>query len=355
MAIGLHPLPSLAHRKMSMRDTVAELKKKVKEEMEKMYPDDWEERFEKLPLWKVKKPWLEKLRELNKARFPEQHAHMDACRLENDAANADFKSRDLARELHTEKARTKEVADRAQKLESERNDFRDQLTESIKECEDLRKRLGKRPREEDSDSDSDSDEDKDARLKDALEEIERLKKTGAHAGSLQQALKKKNEDNKKLQEQIDELQKTNHAYFTELQPLRAMHARQCAQNDTHMFMDKFSTALHNISNVELKHEGDADKRDFSTFLALKVREGDYDDEKYSYVTLNSRLILEKVLVDTMLYERMLQELGVEKGKWVHHKPRADHTERNERTLAKVKEIWGDNALNPHALYHVLGN
>ena len=338
-----------------MRDSVAELKKRVKEDMEKLFPDDWEERFDNLPLWKTKKPWLEKLRELNKALFPEQHALMEVCAHKNDAENADFKSKQLADELRTEKARNREALARNEKLQAECNDFRDQLNESIKECEDLRKRLGKRPREEDSDSDSDEDEDTAARLKDALEEIEQLKKTGAHAGTLQQALKKKNEDNKKLQEQIDELQKTNHAYFTELQPLRAMHARQCAQNDIHKFVDKFRPELHNISNVELKHEGDADKKDFSTLLSLKVREGDYDDEKYSYVTLNSRLILEKVLVDTMLYERMLQELGVEKGKWVHHKPRADHTARNERTIAKVKEIWGDNAFNPHALYHVLGN
>ena len=338
---------------MSERKTVAELKAMVKEEMQKVYPDDWEDRFDELPLWKVKKPWLAKLNELNRAKFPEQHAHMDACQLEDDVKNADHKSKALAHDLHKEKELTKAAEDRAKACEAQSKDFRDQLNEAWKECDKLRDqvRLGKRSREEDEDEveDADADEDKDAVLKGALEEIKRLKATGgAHAGSMVLDLKKKNEDNKKLQEENGKLRQ-------ELETLRARDARVRTKDDVYTLMHKFSFELHDIANIQLDLKGYADIKDFCTLLSLKVRELDYDDMKFSYVTLNSRLILEKVLVDTMLYERMLQALGVEKGKWVHHKPRADHTARNEHTLAKMKEIWGDNGFNPNAHYNVVGN
>ena len=133
-----------------------------------------------------------------------------------------------------------------------------------------------------------------------------------------------------------------------------LHALVRFKEDVYRLMHKFSVELHDIANKQLDFKGYADIKDFCTLLSLKAHEKDYNDEKYSYVTLNSRLILEKVLLDTMLYERMLQELGVEKGKWIHHKPHADHSARNQRTLAKVKEIQGEG-FNPYAIFYVLGN
>ena len=60
-----------------MRDSVAELKKRVKEDMEKLFPDDWEDRFDELSVKMPKKEWLAKLNELNRAIHAGQYAHME--------------------------------------------------------------------------------------------------------------------------------------------------------------------------------------------------------------------------------------------------------------------------------------
>ena len=416
---------------MSMSNTIAELKDMVKEHMEKLFPDDWEDRFDELSVKMPKKEWLAKLNELNRAIHPAQYALMDVCTLESNTKKAEFKSKDLANELGRMRKQLKDAEDRAKAFEKECDkkdkDLASTITEmhsqkghfialqkehkaantkitalknevkelkaadkqggggrykrKYQELDEKYDRLQDRADEQEETNEElqaaydklkvdlneavekaakaceERDQANAGRIQACVERDEAVNrtKTSAHAGSLQEDLKKKNEENMKLKDQMAELEKTNYAYFNELQPLRALRANLCAQDDIHKFMNKFRPELHKISNVELKHQGDADKKDFSTYLTIKVREEDYNDDKYSYVTLNSRLILEKVLLDTMLYERMLQELGVEKGKWVHHKPHADHAARNERTLKKAKEIWGVG-LNPGVTnYTVLSN
>ena len=159
---------------------------------------------------------------------------------------------------------------------------------------------------------------------------------------MKEDLNAKNNENKKLRETIQFKEslgpKLDETTKEKLARLYAELRKAEMKNKVHEFLEEFGEELQAIV-TELKITGRKDTKGFGRVFGLKTTHMDHDDTQFAYVTWNSRRILEKVLVDTKLYERMRTFMGA--NYYIHHMPGADQTARNAHTIAVCEQIWGE--------------
>lgn len=224
-------------------------------------------------------------------------------------------------------AATRKKDEDLRKVREKRDELRKQLNDANEDLDEVRVDLEEAKRDL-----CDKDEELNAALKKNEELVEKI--------AYKEALGPKPSD------EVEALK-------AKLARLEEQLADALLKNKVTEFMGEFISEITDIEK-ELKIYGAGGNEDFCKFLGLKAWLKDYNDETFAYVTLNSRRILEKVLCDTMLYDRMQAFMGVEPGRRIHHKPRADQTERNARTIEVCTRIWGEG-FNSESELVVVGN
>lgn len=396
--------------------TVAQLKNELRDEVEKLHPDDWQNVWlDMLPtLGTRKKPIKEKIAELKEKNDPGVHQQMQLNELERLAQQNKKMLKDVTEERDTERERREAAEKQAQEITEDRDVWQRMYTEKDVECRSLKrpfneqetidalesaqkknkkleqklghydtmqtqfKRLSEEVKKHKGQNQSKPGPDNTAATRKKDEELRKVRKQLNDAnedleevkGDLEDAkrdLCDKDEElnaalkeNKDLTEQIAYKEALGPKPSDEVEALKAENARLNKQyvdpqinTMLHGFMSEFLPDIVPIEE-ELGIYGRGGNEDFSKFTVVKKWYGDYNDETYSYVTWNSRRILEKVLCDTMLYDRMQAFMGVEPGRRIHHKPRADQTERNARTIEVCTRIWGEGFSSESELV-VVGN
>ena len=370
----------------SSNRTVAQRRDDLKDLLKKKHGDDWEEAWKNMPsnvkTGRLKKPIQDEIDKLDVETEPEYRDNVVKSELEHQVAQADHKSRSVGYEL----ARQRERAEVAEKALQEKTDALDasqtQCAELVFENHSLKRPLDQQEMvdalEREKKKNKTLEEklgfsatiqtqfkakcDENRKLQALVEaksgpgadllrekdkEIDKVKK---EVDEVKKELGEVKEQNKQLTEQLTEQIAHKEALgpkpSDETEALKARVARLEEQladallkNKVSEFMSEFFLEIMEIEK-ELKIDGAGGNEDFSKVFGLKAWHKDYNDETFSYVTLDARRILEKVLCDTMLYERMQAYMGVDPGRRIHHKPRADQKERNAHTIEVCTRIWG---------------
>ena len=169
--------------------------------------------------------------------------------------------------------------------------------------------------------------------------IKRLSADAAHSTSMQRDLATKNKKVEQLTAQLEKTKQERDYYKKEYGKKILAELNEKAGQKFPEVVNEFKDELREIAK-ELGLNDWEDVEDFVKVFVLKATHEDYDDAKFAYVTLNARLILEKVLGDMPLYQRMHEFLSIENGHFIHNKPRAEQEERNAHTSEYFMRIWG---------------
>jgi len=366
--------------------SVDQLKDELKRLLKKKRGDDWEEAWNDMPS-KVKtgcrkQPIQDEIDELDKETEPEYHDNVVKSELEFKASQADHRAAAVAFEGHTQRKRAEATEQQLEEMTEDRDKWRsgyaklDTENRSLKRPFDQQAMVDALEREKNKNKTLEEklghsatmqtqfrvkcDENRKLQalveaksgpgadlLREKDKEIDKVKK---EVDEVKKELGEVKEQNEQLTEQLTEQIAHKEALgpkpSDETDALKAKLARVEEQladallkNKVSEFMSEFFSEIMEIEK-ELKIYGAGGNEDFSKVFGLKAWHKDYNDETFSYVTLNARRILEKVLCDTMLYDRMQAFVGVDPDRRIHHKPRADQTERNAHTIEVCTRIWG---------------